>query len=76
MGMYPDGYGSKASGQRLSIAFGPDQPDYAQIAAAAGGAWGRRVTDMNELRTSFREAIRVVVEEKRSAVLDCVVQSI
>ena len=76
MGIYPEGYGSRAPGARLSVGFGPDMPDYAQIAAAAGGAWGRRVSDMSELKAVITEAIRVVMEEHRCAVLDCIVQSI
>ena len=76
LGIYPTGYGSKASGSRLTVGFGPDIPDYAQIAVAAGGAWGRRVSEPAELREAVEEAIRVVLEEKRCAVLDCVVRSI
>lgn len=76
LGIYPTGLGSKASGDRLSTGFGPDMPDYAQIAAAAGGAWGRRVSDSSEVNDTFEEAIRVVLEEKRCAVVDCIVGSI
>ena len=46
LGVHPSGYGSRAaSRERLSLGFGPDCPDYAQIAVAASGntAWGRRV---------------------------------
>lgn len=76
MGIYPEGHGSKANGQRLSIGLGPDMPDHAGIAAAAGGAWAKRVSDMRELKDAIKEAIRVVIEEKRCAVLDCIVDSI
>ena len=76
LGVYPTGLGSKASGERLTVAFGPEMPDYAQIAVAAGGAWGRTVSDMNQLKVLMEEAIHVVLEEKRCAVLDCIVQSI
>ena len=76
LGIYPTGHGSKAPGDRLSVGFGPDMPDYAQIAAAAGGAWGRRVSEPGALRATFEEAIRVVREEKRCAVVDCIVPSI
>ena len=76
LGVYPDGFGSKASAQRLTTGFGPDSPDFAQIAVAAGGAWGRRVTVTSELKRAMADAIRVVLEEKRCAVLDCVVESI
>ena len=76
MGVYPDGHGSKANGERLSIGFGPDMPDYSGIAAAAGGAWAKRVADMRELKDAIKEGIRVVIEEKRCAVQDCIIESI
>ena len=76
MGIYPQGHGSKAPGSRLSVGFGPDMPDYSQIAAAAGGAWGRRMSEPAKLKETFEEAIRVVLEEKRCAVIDCIVKSI
>ncbi|KAI0671221.1 thiamine diphosphate-binding protein [Trametes maxima] len=76
LGVYPDGLGSAASGQELSVGFGPDMPDYSQVAVAAGGAWGRRVEHADELQSVLEEAVRVVVQEKRSAVVDCIIQSI
>lgn len=76
LGIYPNGVGSKAPGTRLSVGFGPDMPDYSQIAAAAGGAWGRRVSEPAKFREVIEEAIRVVLQEKRSAVVDCIVRSI
>lgn len=76
MGIYPTGIGSKASGDRLSVGFGPDAPDYAQIAAAAGGAWASQVSDVKKFKEVIEEAIRVVLAEKRCAVVDCIVQSI
>ena len=76
LGIYPSGHGSTASGARLSVGFGPDMPDYAQIAAAAGGAWGRRVQEVGRFKEVFDEAIQVVVNERRCAVVDCIVQSI
>jgi hypothetical protein len=56
------------------VSFGPTDdfnPDYGGIASAAGGAWAKKVKEVSELEESMTEAIRVVVEEKRSAVLDC-----
>ena len=76
MGIYPTGHGSKAVGSRLSVGFGPDMPDYSQIAVAAGGAWGRRVSEPEKLKETIEEAIRVVLKEKRCAVLDCIIKSI
>ncbi|KAI0350188.1 thiamine diphosphate-binding protein [Trametes cingulata] len=76
LGVYPDGLGSAASGQQLTVGFGPDMPDYSQVAVAAGGAWGKRVERADELQAVLEEAVRVVVQEKRSAVVDCIIQSI
>ncbi|KAI9065966.1 thiamine diphosphate-binding protein [Trametes sanguinea] len=76
MGMYPDGLGSTASGRQLTVGFGPDMPDYSQVAAAAGGAWGKRVERADDLQNVLEEAVRVVVQEKRSAVVDCIIQPI
>jgi len=82
LGVHPTGFGSKASGERLTVGFGPDCPDYSQIAVAAssGWAWGRRVgvgefSGREALEKSISEALRVVLEEKRCAVLDCVLES-
>ncbi|OBZ71335.1 hypothetical protein A0H81_08860 [Grifola frondosa] len=76
LGVYPDGLGSKVSGQQLTVGLGPDMPDYAQIAVAAGGAWGRRVERADELQSVLEEAVRVVIQEKRCAVVDCMIESI
>ncbi|KAI0330509.1 thiamine diphosphate-binding protein [Cubamyces sp. BRFM 1775] len=76
LGVYPDGHGSTVSGQQLTVGLGPDMPDYSQVAVAAGGAWGRRVEKADELQAVLEEAVRVVVQEKRSAVVDCIIQSI
>ncbi|KAI0775588.1 thiamine diphosphate-binding protein [Trametes elegans] len=76
LGVYPDGHGSTASGRELTVGFGPDVPDYSQIAVAAGGAWGKRVEHADELQSVLEEAVNVVIKEKRSAVVDCIIQSI
>lgn len=76
LGVYPDGLGSKVAGAQLTVGFCPDAPDYAQIAVAAGGAWGRRVSEAAAMEAAVREAVRVVLEEKRCAVVDCVLESI
>ncbi|KXN85069.1 Benzoylformate decarboxylase [Leucoagaricus sp. SymC.cos] len=79
MGVHPTGHGSKVSIHRLTTGFGPDCPDYVQIAVAAssGWAWGRKLgvgefVGQDALEKSIAEAIRVVVEERRCSVLDCV----
>ncbi|KAH9915077.1 thiamine diphosphate-binding protein [Fomitopsis serialis] len=74
--VHPRGHGAKASGQRLTTSFGPKPPNYSQIAVAAGDAWGRRVEGASDLPVAFSEAIRVVLEEKKCAVVDCVLESI
>ncbi|KAJ7224108.1 thiamine pyrophosphate enzyme, N-terminal TPP binding domain-containing protein [Mycena pura] len=84
LGCHPTGHGSRAaSGAELSVGFGPHCPDYSQIAvaASAGWAWGKRVgadggNVKEELSAAVAEAIRVVLEERRCAVLDCVLESI
>lgn len=76
MGVYPNGLGSKARGDQLTTGFGPEAPDYSQIAVAAGGAWGRKISKASELESTIAEAARVVLEEKRCAVVDCVIESI
>ncbi|KAF8988241.1 thiamine diphosphate-binding protein [Cyathus striatus] len=80
MGVHPHGMGSLASGDRLTVGFGPECPDYLGIAVAAsnGWAWGARVDggDRKELDRVMQEAVRVVLEEGRCAVLDCVIESI
>ncbi|KAF9235637.1 hypothetical protein BU15DRAFT_64643 [Melanogaster broomeanus] len=76
LGVHPQGYGSRAGGDQLTIGFGPDCPDYSQIAAAASGgwAWGRKISaDLavdgksarELLEETIREAVRIVVEEGR-----------
>ena len=76
-GVYPTGIGSLASGEKLSVGFGEEHnADFGGIAAAAGGAWARKVENANELRSVFDEAIKVVLEERRCAVVECVIESI
>jgi len=67
LAVHPDGYASKAN--TLDISFEPS-PDYAGIAAAAGGAHAARVEAPEEVEAAIALALRVVREEKRSAVLD------
>ncbi len=86
LGVHPSGLGSEASGERLSVGFGPDVPDYSQIAVAASGgwAWGKRIggggdgaeQSLARLEASMTEAVNIVLKEGRCAVLDCVLESI
>jgi len=74
LGVHPSGLGSQASSSDLNVSFGPTDdfnPDYGGIAAAAGGAWSRKVKKVSEMEDAMKEAVRVVREEKRCAVLDC-----
>ena len=67
LAVHPEGYAAKADD--LNIAFDPP-PDYAGIAAAAGGAYARKVQKVDEVESAVAEALRAVREEKRCAVLD------
>ncbi|KAF9235635.1 thiamine pyrophosphate enzyme, N-terminal TPP binding domain-containing protein [Melanogaster broomeanus] len=46
LGVHPQGHGSRAVGDQLTVGLGPDCPDYSQIAVAASGgwAWGRKIS--------------------------------
>jgi acetolactate synthase-1/2/3 large subunit len=67
LAVHPDGFASKADD--LDVAFDPP-PDYAGIAAAAGGAFARTVKDPAELDSAVEQALHAVRNEGRSAVLD------
>jgi acetolactate synthase-1/2/3 large subunit len=67
LAVHPDGYASRAND--IDTAFDPP-PDYAGIAAAAGGAHGAKVERPEEVEPTVAEAFRVVREEGRCAVLD------
>jgi acetolactate synthase-1/2/3 large subunit len=67
LAVHPDGHASRADD--IGVAFDP-APDHAGIAVAAGGAHGRKVERPDELEDAVAEALRVVREEKRAAVLD------
>lgn len=78
MGVHPEGHGSKVTGNQLTVGFGPDMPDYAGIAVAATGgwAWGKRIAAGDPLEETMAEAVRIVVEERRCAIVECVLESI
>lgn len=67
LGVHPEGYGSREPD--INIAFDP-APDYSAIAAAAGGAYARKVEKVEDVEAAIAEGLRVVREEKRCAVLD------
>jgi acetolactate synthase-1/2/3 large subunit len=67
LAVHPDGYASRAN--EIDVAFDPP-PDYAGIAAAAGGAFAGTVQDPAELDQAIADALKAVQEERRAAVLD------
>jgi acetolactate synthase-1/2/3 large subunit len=67
LAVHPDGYASRSDD--LGVSFDPP-PDYAGIAVAAGGAFGRAIRHPRELQDGIAEGLRVVREEGRCAVLD------
>jgi acetolactate synthase-1/2/3 large subunit len=67
MGVHPEGLASQ--GDDIAVSFEPP-PDYAGIAAAAGGAHAERITRADEVEAAIARAVRAVREEGRSAVVD------
>lgn len=67
LAVHPHGHASRANA--IGVEFDP-APDYAAIAAAAGGAYARKLERPDEVEAAIAEALKVVREEKRCAVLD------
>jgi acetolactate synthase-1/2/3 large subunit len=67
LAVHPEGYASRAND--LGLTFDPP-PDYAAIAAAAGGAHAQTVKHPEEVEPALAEALRAVREEGRCAVID------
>jgi len=67
IGVHPDGIA--ATSPDIDIHF-PQPPDYAAIAAAAGGAHPETVRTVAELKPALERALRAVRNERRSAVID------
>ncbi|MCB1512457.1 MAG: thiamine pyrophosphate-requiring protein [Hyphomicrobiaceae bacterium] len=67
LGLYPDGYAARANEMPLT-ALKPS-PDFVHSAAASRG-WARKVSDPADLAESIDEAIHVVRQQKRQALLD------
>ncbi len=65
--VHPRGHAARADD--IDVAFDPP-PDYAAIAAAAGGAHARTVRHSGEVEGAIAEALAVMRTEKRAAVLD------
>ncbi len=67
LGLHPEGAVSRAAA--LDTEFAPD-PDYAGIAAAAGGAYARTISRPEEIEPALRDALEAVRGERRCAVID------
>src|SRR5262249_45063482 len=67
LAVHPAGYASRAAD--IDVSFAPP-PDYAGIAVAAGRAFGHAVRRPQEVEGAIAQALRVVREERRCAVLD------
>jgi acetolactate synthase-1/2/3 large subunit len=67
LAVHPQGHAAEPGG--LDTSFQP-AADYVGIAAAAGGAWGQVVERADQVDAALAEALRMVREERRSAVLD------
>jgi acetolactate synthase-1/2/3 large subunit len=67
LAVHPQGHAAQPGG--LDTSFEP-APDYVGIAAAAGGAWGQVVERADQVDATLAEALRMVRQERRSAVLD------
>ena len=67
LSVHPDGLAAKAPD--IDIHF-PQAPDYAAIAAAAGGAHAETVRSVAELKPALERALRAIRDEKRAAVID------
>jgi acetolactate synthase-1/2/3 large subunit len=68
IGVHPEGLA--AQGEDISTSFTPT-PDYAGIAAAAGGAHAERVTTAAEVKPALERAMKAI-KEGRAAVIDAV----
>jgi acetolactate synthase I/II/III large subunit len=67
LGLHPEGAASRAGS--LDTEFAPD-PDYAGIAAAAGGAYARTISRPEEIEPALQAALVAVRDERRCAVID------
>jgi acetolactate synthase-1/2/3 large subunit len=67
LALHPDGHASRA--RDIGVSFDPS-PDHAAIAAAAGGAFARRVERADGVAEALEEALHAVRVQRRPAVLD------
>jgi acetolactate synthase-1/2/3 large subunit len=71
LSVHPDGVAAGAPG--IDIDF-PQPPDYAGIAAAAGGAHAQTIKDVAEVKPALARALQAIREQGRSAVIDAHIQ--
>jgi acetolactate synthase-1/2/3 large subunit len=67
LSVHPDGIAAKSP--KIDIDF-PQPPDYAGIAAAAGGAHAETVRGVADVRGALERALHAVRHERRAAVID------
>ena len=67
LSVHPDGIAARAP--NIDIHF-PEPPDYAAIAAAAGGAHPENVRSVAEVKPALERALRAIRDERRAAVID------
>jgi acetolactate synthase I/II/III large subunit len=67
LSVHPDGHASRTDD--LGATFDPP-PDYAGIAAAAGGAFAQTIRRPSEVDPALANAMKILREERRSVVLD------
>ena len=67
LSVHPDGIAAKSPNIDIDFA---QPPDYAGIAAAAGGAHAERVRSVAELKPALERALQAIRKEKRAAVID------
>jgi len=67
LAIHPEGYASRA--EDLGVSFDP-APDYAGIAAAAGGAFALTIRRPQDLQAGLEAAFKAVREDRRCAVVD------
>ena len=68
--MYPDGKAARVNIMALSSL--DPSPDYAMVAAASR-AWSRTVEDGKDLPAALAEALRVIKDERRQAMIEVMV---
>jgi acetolactate synthase-1/2/3 large subunit len=71
LSVHPDGIAARSPNIDIDFA---QPPDYAGIAAAAGGAHAERVKSIAEVKPALERALQAIRTEKRAAVIDAHIQ--